>query len=121
MTLEELQKIKDETLPSLALRINQAQIKLLIGTGDNGIKKGSRIVLQEALEECSKLGLQNVMITQMPQKLEGMEVVVDVIDENGKTYTYVNINKESIKEIINDHVVSKKGCDKYLYKDVEVK
>ena len=116
MTLEELEKIKQETLPNLSLRVNQAKIKLLVGAGDNGIHKGSRIVLQEALNECYNLGLNNVMITQMPEKLVGMEVVVDVVDENGVTFTYVNIDKKSIKEIINNHIVAKKPVDKYLYK-----
>lgn len=122
MTLEELEKIKQDTLPSLALRINEAKIKLLIGAGDAGIRNGSRIVLQEALEECFNLGLKNVMITQMPAKLEGKETVVDVVDEEGNTFTYVNVDKNSIKEIINQHIVGKKPVEKYLYKDaVEVK
>ncbi len=119
MTLEELEKIKEKTLPSLALRINQPQRKLLIAAGDNGIHNGSRLVLQEALEECYKLGLDSVLITQMPEKLEGMEVVVDVVEENGDTFTYVKINKESIKEIINQHIVGRKVVDKYLYKNPE--
>lgn len=122
MTLEELAKIKEETLPSLALRINQAKIKLLIGAGDSGIHNGSRIVLQEALDEVYNLGLENVMVTQMPAKLEGKETVVDVIDEEGNTFTYVNVDKNSIKEIINQHLVGKKPVDKYLYKEpVEAK
>ena len=120
MTLEELEQIKVETLPSLALRINETQVKLLIGAGDSGIHNASRLVLQEALEEVYNLGLKNVMVSQMPEKLVGQEVVVDVVDENGNTTTYVNIDKNSIKEIITSHIVGKKVVEKYLAK-AEVK
>ena len=122
MTLEELEEIKVRTLPSLALRINQTQVKLLIGAGDSGIHNGSRLVLQSALDEVYNLGLQHVMVSQMQEKLVGQEVVVDVVDELGNTTTYVKIDKNSIKEIISSHIVGKKVVEKYLYKEsVEVK
>ena len=122
MTLEELEEIKVRTLPSLALRINQTQVKLLIGAGDSGIHNGSRLVLQAALDEVYNLGLQHVMVSQMQEKLVGQEVVVDVVDELGNTTTYVKIDKNSIKEIISSHIVGKKVVEKYLYKEsVEVK
>ena len=71
MTLEELNKIKEQTLPQLSLRVNQCPIKVYVAAGDSGIKAGSRMVLQEALNLVYDLGLQNVMVTQMPACPEG--------------------------------------------------
>ena len=117
MTLEELKKIKEDTLPQLRLRISECPIKLYVAAGDNGIKKGSRIVLQEALELVYNLGLKNVMITQMPGCKEGLEVMVNVVMEDETTYTYVNVDKESIKRIITEHIVGKKVVSELLLKE----
>jgi len=117
MTLEELKKIKEETLPQLSLRVNQCPIKVYIAAGDSGIKAGSRLVLQEALNLVYDLGLSNVMVTQMPACPEGQEVAVNVIMEDGKEFNYVNVDKKNIKRIIVDHVVGKKVVSDLLLKE----
>ena len=117
MTLEELKKIKEETLPQLSLRINQCPIKIYVAAGDTGIQKGSRIVLQEALNTVYNLGLNNVMITQMPACEEGLEVAVNVVMEDGTTYRYVNVDKIGMNKIIIDHIVGKKVVSELLLKE----
>ena len=117
MTLEELKKIKEDTLPQLSLRINQCPVKIYVAAGDKGIGKGSRLVLQEALELVYNLGLSNVMVTQMPGCAEGLEVMVNVVMEDGKTYTYAHVDKDSIKKIITDHIVGKKVVSELLLKE----
>lgn len=114
MTLEELKKIKEDTLPSLALRINECPIKLYIEAGDKGIQNGSRLVLQEALELAANLGLNNVLITQMPEVEDLNSTVVDVIFEDKTKYRYANVTKESIKDIIEGHIVGKKPVESLL-------
>lgn len=117
MTLEELQKIKEETLPQLSLRINQCPIKIYVAAGDEGIKKGSRIILQEALEIVYNLGLNNVMVTQMPRCPEGQEVAVNVVMGEDTVYHYVNVTKEGINRIITEHIVGKKIVSDLLLKE----
>ena len=117
MTLEELKKIKEETLPQLKLRISQCPIKVYVATGDTGLKAGSRKILQEALELVSKLGLNNVMVTQMPACPEGQEVAVNVVLEDETTYKYVNVDKAGINKIIVNHVVGKKVVSELLLKE----
>lgn len=117
MTLEELLKIKDETMPQLSLRVNQCPIKIFVAAGDEGIKKGSRMVLQKALDVVYNLGLNNVMITQMPKCEEGYEVAVNVYMEDGTLYKYVNIDPEKIEKIITEHIVGKKVVSELLLKE----
>ena len=117
MTLKELKKIKEDTLPQLSLRINQCPIKLYVAAGDKGIGKGSRLVLQAALDTVYNLGLNNVMVTQMPGCAEGLEVMVKVVMEDGKTFTYVHVDSESVQRIISDHIVGKKVVSELLYKE----
>lgn len=119
MTLEELKKIKNETLPQLNLRVNQCPIKIFVATGDSGLKAGSRIVLQEALETVYNLGLNNVMITQMPECEEGLEVQVDVVMEDETVYHYVNVDKVDMNKIIINHIVGKKVVKELLAKEVK--
>ena len=117
MTLEELKKIKEETLPQLSLRVNQCPIKVFVACGDSGLKAGSRIVLQEALDTVYNLGLNNVMITQMPACEAGQEVAVNVVMEDDTTYKYVNVDKIGINKIIINHIVGKKVVSELLLKE----
>ena len=117
MTLEELKRIQEETLPQLSLRVNQCPIKIYVAAGDSGIKKGSRLVLQEGLDLIYNLGLEGVMITQMPTCEDGLEVAVNVVFEDGTTYNYVNVDKKGIERIITEHIVGKKIVSDLLYKE----
>ncbi|MCR5647857.1 MAG: hypothetical protein K6F81_06200 [Acholeplasmatales bacterium] len=117
MTLDELLKIKDETMPQLSLRVNQCPVKIFVAAGDEGIKKGSRLVLQKALDTVYNLGLKNVMVTQMPKCEEGNEVAVNVYMDDGILYQYVKVTPESIERIITEHIVGKKVVSELLLKE----
>lgn len=117
MTLDDLLKIKEETLPQLSHRVNECPVKIFVATGDEGIKKGSRLVLQKALDVVFNLGLQNVMVTQMPKCEEGYEVAVNVYMDDGILYKYVKINPESMERIITEHIVGKKVVSELLLKE----
>ena len=117
MTLDELLKIKNETMPQLSLRVNECPIKIFVAAGDEGIKKGSRLVLQKALEVIYNLGLKNVMVTQMPKCEEGYEVAVNVYMENDTLYRYVNVSEKGIERIITEHIVGKKVVSEFLLKE----
>ena len=85
MTLEDLLKIKDETLPQLSLRINQCPIKIYVSAGDEGIKKGSRIVLQGALETVYNLMKQDGVdqLNTVETSKASNEKVLKLWDDNG--------------------------------------
>ncbi len=121
MTLEELQKIKEETLPSLEQRITHYKTSIYVATGDSGLKNGSRLALQAILNEVYDLGLKNVMVTQMPAlpDTDGYEPVVQVTLENGETFLYGRVSAELGKQIVSKHVVGKKAITEFLLENLK--
>ena len=79
-------------------------MKLRIGLGSCGIAAGGKKV-REALLNCLKEKDMNIEITSTG--CIGMcfyEPIVDVIDDEGEVYTYVNVTPEKAEEIVEQHI-----------------
>ncbi len=89
-------------------------MKIRIGLGSCGIAAGGRKV-REALENSIAAHGRKVEITSTG--CIGMcfyEPLVDVIDDQGRVFTYVNITPEKAGEIIEQHVVNGAPVEKYI-------
>ncbi|HNU80939.1 MAG TPA: NADH-quinone oxidoreductase subunit NuoF [Bacillota bacterium] len=89
-------------------------MKLRIGLGSCGIAAGGKKV-REALLNCLKEKDMNIEITSTG--CIGMcfyEPIVDVIDDEGEVYTYVNVTPEKAEEIVEQHIKNGVPVEKYI-------
>ncbi len=89
-------------------------MKIRIGLGSCGIAAGGRKV-REALAECIASNGMQVEITSTG--CIGMcfyEPLIDVIDNEGKVFTYVNVTPEKAREIVEQHIVKGTPVEKYI-------
>jgi len=89
-------------------------LKLRIGLGSCGIAAGGKKV-REALLNCLKERNMNIEITSTG--CIGMcfyEPIVDVIDDEGEVYTYVNVTPEKAEEIVEQHIINGVPVEKYI-------
>jgi NADH-quinone oxidoreductase subunit F len=89
-------------------------MKIRVGLGSCGIAAGALQVMDSLKAELKSREL-NIEIQQTG--CIGMchnEPLIDVIEDNGKIYTYGHVNEKNIKEIIEKHLLQGKVADKYL-------
>ncbi len=89
-------------------------MKIRIGLGSCGIAAGGKKV-RDALVSCIKEKGLDIEITSTG--CIGMcfyEPLVDIIDDKGEVFTYVNVNPEMAGEIVEQHIVNGSPIDKYI-------
>lgn len=108
-SLAELQAIRDKARTQLNIRNeNENNIRVLVGMATCGIAAGARPVLNAFVEECAKRGLENVTVTQTGCiGICQYEPVVEVIVPGEEKVTYVKMDAERAKKVVNDHLVNR--------------
>ena len=107
-SLAELQAIRDKARGKVTLREGQDDaIRVLVGMATCGIAAGARPVLTTIVDEVAKRGLQNVMVTQTGCiGICQIVTVVEVVEPDKVTITYVKMTPEKAVRMVNDHLVN---------------
>ncbi len=107
-SLAELQAIRDKARSQVILRENNDNaIRVLVGMATCGIAAGARPVLAAMVEEVSKRGLSNVVVTQTGCiGICQFEPVVEVVTPGQEKVTYVKMTPEKAVRVVNDHLVN---------------
>ncbi|MCD6182098.1 MAG: (2Fe-2S) ferredoxin domain-containing protein [Candidatus Cloacimonetes bacterium] len=114
-TLEELRKIREKAQQDMKLRESNTRVKVVVGMGTSGIAMGARDVMKAILDEVSKRGLADVVVTQTGEKgLSSMEPVVDVIEEGKPVVTYGNMTPDKARRIVAEHIVNGRIVNDYV-------
>lgn len=107
MKLEELRKIRERASKELSLRKGDARIKVVVGMGTSGIAAGARDVMAAFLDEISKRGLSDVVVTQTGERgLASSEPVVEVHAEGQQTVVYGQMTAERARRVVAEHLVN---------------
>lgn len=115
-SIEELKKIREETLKSINLRKedNEHAVRVVVGMATCGIAAGARPVLAACLEEVQKRNLFDVSVTQTGCiGVCRLEPIVEVFTPGQEKVTYVKMTPEKARRVVAEHVVNKQVVTEY--------
>lgn len=105
-TLEDLKKIREQTLQAMKTREGEQNSKIVVAMGTCGIASGAREVMAAILNELEKQGITDVTVSQSGCKgLCDREPTVDVIKAGQPTVTYAFVTPEKARTIVTQHIV----------------
>ena len=90
--------------------------KVKVGLGTCGISAGGESVYQEIKKEISEKGLEVEVSETGCMGMCYEEVLVEIEDDGG-SYTYGNVTKDRVKEIIDAHIVNEAPIQDWIVLD----
>ena len=115
-SLEELKAIREKMQGQIGMRSEHAtDTRVVVGMATCGIASGARPVLNTLVKEVEDRKLEHVIVTQTGCiGLCQYEPIVEVYEPGKEKVTYVKVNEEKAKEILEQHLVRGQVLDKYL-------
>ncbi len=114
-SLEELKMIRDRVRAELIIREEKPDsTKILVNMAACGIAAGAKLVLNAFVEEISKRGLKDVMVTQADciGKCQ-YEPTVEVIIPGQEKVIYVEMTPEKAVRVVNEHIINNNVIDEF--------
>ena len=112
-SLADLIKLREEAQKKVDVREIDKDYRVVVGMATCGIAAGARPVLNKLVEEVSA---NNYSCTVTQTGCIGLcvyEPIVEVFDKDGGKTTYVHVNPDKAKEILESHVKNGKVLEKY--------
>ena len=119
-SLAELAEIKARMQNKVVLREGSGDIRVVVGMATCGIAAGARPVLNAFVEEVSKEGLADkVTVTQTGCiGICQFEPVVEIFEADKPKVTYVKMNPEKAKEVVETHLKGGKVLTDYTISNI---
>lgn len=106
-SLEELKKLREESIKNIEMRNTEKDIRVVVGMATCGIAAGARPVLTTLVEEVAKRNLNNVQVVQTGCiGMCTLEPIVEVYFADKEKVTYVHVDPEKAKRIVSEHLVN---------------
>jgi len=104
-SLEELKRIKEETLKEMDLRQAKERGKIVVAMGTCGIAAGAKDTLLSIIDELDKQGIHDVKVVQSGcMGLCDREPTVEVSMRDQPAVVYGDVNDVNARRIIREHV-----------------
>jgi len=114
---EDLKRLRDEAGAELDIRTGPKEIQITVHMGTCGIAAGAREVLSELAEELSRASQENVSLRKSGcPGLCDQEPMITVTAPSGDEIRYGRLNKQKVREIVQEHIVSGRPVKNYLVK-----
>ena len=106
-SLAELQAIKERMQSKVVLREGMAGKRVVVGMATCGIASGARPILNAFVEEVNAKNLTaTVTVTQTGCiGICQYEPVVEVFEAGKEKVTYVKMNAEKVKRVVEEHLI----------------
>jgi len=115
-SLAELKAIKDKMQGQVNVRNSEdASVRVVVGMATCGIAAGARPVLQALSAYVQEKNIPDVTVSQTGCiGLCQFEPIVEVFGKDGEKVTYINIDADKAREIMDKHVVRGNIVTEYL-------
>lgn len=116
-SLEELRAIRERMQGQVSVRSSDSgKTRVVVGMATCGIASGARPVLNYLAQEVAGRKLTNIMVTQTGCiGLCQYEPIVEVYEPGKEKVTYVKVNEEKAKDILDQHLIRGAVVEEYLY------
>ncbi|HHU16579.1 MAG: (2Fe-2S) ferredoxin domain-containing protein [Kiritimatiellae bacterium] len=116
LTLDDLRKLRDEKQKAIEKRDpSNKDAQIIVGMGTCGIAAGAKETFNAIIDELDAKNISHVLVRQTGcMGLCHSEPTVEVIVPDMPTVIYGNVNAEVGKQIVNDHIVSKRLIDNHI-------
>ena len=112
---QDLLKMRDKARSAVELRGGPREKQVIVHMGTCGIAAGARDVLAELVSELDKKSVTNVTVRQSGCiGLCDQEPMLSFTDKDGRSYLYVNLTKNKVREIVVGHLVAGAPVAKYI-------
>lgn len=113
-SLEELRKLREESLHRVDLRKSDNNTRILVAMGTCGIAAGARPVLMALVEEVKKQNLQDVAVMQTGSTEScDLAPMFEVSRKGEEKVTYVHMDAEKAKKVIEEHIIKGNIIEEY--------
>lgn len=115
-SLEDLKAIREQMKEKVAIRIGSGATRVVVGMATCGISAGARPVLNAFVEEVANAGLTDkVTVTQTGCiGICQFEPVVEVFADGQDKVTYVKMDADKVKRVIEEHIKGGKPVTEYM-------
>ncbi|MCR1899885.1 (2Fe-2S) ferredoxin domain-containing protein [Irregularibacter muris] len=121
-SLKELEEIRKKTLENINLRKGREGYRVVVGMATCGIAAGARLVLMAIMDEIKNLELTNVTVAQTGCiGACRLEPIVEVYSPEGEKVTYIKMDPQKAKAMVESHIKSGKVIDEYTMTVIEGK
>ncbi|MCX6062734.1 MAG: (2Fe-2S) ferredoxin domain-containing protein [Caldiserica bacterium] len=104
-SLEELKRIKEQTLKAMDLRQAKERGKVVVAMGTCGIAAGAKDALMAVIEELEKADIHDVQVVQSGcMGLCDREPTVEVSMKDQPSVIYGDVDEANARRIVREHI-----------------
>lgn len=117
-SIEEIKAIRDKMQAQIVTRDNKdsnLETRIVVGMATCGIAAGARPVFNELVDQVQARDLKNVKVTRAGcLGMCKLEPIVEVFVPGEEKVTYIKVDAQKAKKIIEDHIIGGKICAEYM-------
>ena len=114
MTIDDLKKIRDKARGTVILREGVGKAKITVHMGTCGIASGAREIMDAVMSEIEVRDIKDVIVTTTGcAGLCSREPMATVELLGNPPVKYVDLTKEKVKKIFDEHILSGNIVTKY--------